>query len=147
MLWACYETWSPAPLPAASLQSTEGQTSLERQNSLILSFFFFKSTRLSLRKRTPRKRKCNLESTRTEKTWWQFASEINWPQQKCLLLVAGLCYLCHEHAISPWLCSPRISKHIQPSSKLRKTRAQKTVAIVCPKRQIQTLIHSDSEDF
>lgn len=61
--------------------------------------------------------------------------------------MASLCYLCHEHAISPWLYSPRISKHIQQSSKLQRTSIQKTVVIIWLRRQIQTLIHRDSEDF
>lgn len=78
---------------------------------------------------------------------WQFASERNWTQQKCLLLGSGLCYPCHERAIFPWLCSQWISKYIKQGSKPQKTRALKTVVVICPEGEIQTIIHRDSDDF
>lgn len=78
---------------------------------------------------------------------WQFASERNWTQQKCLLLVSSLCYLCHECAISPWLCSQWLSKYMEQGSKPQKTRALKTAVVICPQGEIQTIIHRDSDDF
>lgn len=41
----------------------------------------------------------------------------------------------------------RISKYMAQSGKLQKTRARKTVVIICLKRQIQSLIRGDSEDL
>lgn len=78
---------------------------------------------------------------------WQFLSERNWTQQKCFLLVSSLYYLCHERAISPWLWSQWISKYIEQGSKPQKTRALKTVVVICPQGEIQTVIHRDSDDF
>lgn len=78
---------------------------------------------------------------------WQFASERNWTQQKCLLLVSSLCYPCHECAISPWLCSQWLSKYMEQGSKPQKTRTLKTTVVICPQGEIQTIIHRDSDDF
>lgn len=47
----------------------------------------------------------------------------------------------------PDCAPPRLSKYMAQSGKLQKTRARKTVVIICLRRQIQSLIRGDSEDF